>query len=336
MEEEEESSSGGIEWTGTFDQYTYELKNTADNTEYGYDGDESFELLDFKSEINVKYEQPEGVPSTFQPDYEESTVNVTGTFPLNLNYNIDIDSSSGIKITIEGDLEFLKEYAEPFFLPDSFSFDLYDSPSGYYESGYPLKTAGGNYNQIIPPSYPQSYESKFNVSVSIPNPSESEVKEATQEFKIKINRSYTASRNQFISGYLEEQIKRGDVEYFTYNGKKFTNGGDYIRELASNVQPTKGVDVTLQSIDGSIESNPFSIGMYFYNDNSNADVYSFGSTFSGVDDNNQSVILISLSLKNVVGVFNVGDIVYSGDFKYLVKSVGSEKFFDEPKFGIVY
>ena len=119
MEEEEETSSGGVKWsvkvvdtessndgevefkfetTTTPPNGLVELQNTADNTDNKYYGNEAFELLNFENVIKVEYEQPEsgsssgssGTTTSFQPDYEKSTVNIIGALPLNLNYSISI------------------------------------------------------------------------------------------------------------------------------------------------------------------------------------------------------------------------------------------------------
>ena len=74
MEEEEETSSGKFEWSGSFNPITYELENIADNTEYDYTGNEAFEIMDFESEIQVVYDQGDapsggGLGLTFSPDF---------------------------------------------------------------------------------------------------------------------------------------------------------------------------------------------------------------------------------------------------------------------------
>ena len=38
-----------------------------------------------------------------------------------------------------------------------------------------------------------------------------------------------------MSGYLEEQIARGDVEYYTYKGDKYYNSEDYLRALIDDL-----------------------------------------------------------------------------------------------------
>ena len=64
---------------------------------------------------------------------------------------------------------------------------------------------------------------------------ELETKTTTEKFKIVIHRTYSAVRNQFMAGYLDEQVVRGDVEYFTYKGDKYYNSEDYLDALIKDL-----------------------------------------------------------------------------------------------------
>lgn len=227
------------EWSGSFDENTFELENDADNSGYGYSGNQAFEVMDFQSEITINYIEEDPPPTmgdVFEPDYTTYTYTLDGIIPNNLTFTSEIVGQSLI-ISIDGNLGFLKDYAPPFFLPENFTYDKYDSPDGFYAEGYSLVEAGGNYSYII--NQPMTYEIEFSVTVTISEEvvegQETETKTSTQNFKIVINRNYSAMRNQFMAGYLDEQVVRGDVEYFTYKGDKYYNSEDYLNTLIEDL-----------------------------------------------------------------------------------------------------
>ncbi len=227
------------EWTGSFDEITFELDNDADNSGYGYSGNQIFEIMDFQSEIIITYNvqgNENGTPLQFVPDFNSYEYSIDGIFPPNINVNSEIIENS-LNISLDGNIGFLKDYAPPFFLPVNFTYDKYDSPDGFYTEGYSLVEAGGNYSYII--NQPMTYEIEFSVTVTISEEvvegQETETKTSTQNFKIVINRNYSAMRNQFMAGYLDEQVVRGDVEYFTYKGDKYYNSEDYLNTLIEDL-----------------------------------------------------------------------------------------------------
>ncbi|MBP05790.1 MAG: hypothetical protein CL728_03470 [Chloroflexi bacterium] len=247
MEEEEETSSGKFEWSGSFNISTYELENIADNSEYDYTGNEAFEIMDFESEIRVVYIQddtPSGGSSfqTFSPDFLTYSFVLDGIVPPNLVFISEIDEQTGVfKIKIGGDVGFLKDYAPEFLLPENFTYDKYDSPDGFYQQGSKLIEAGGNYQIIV--DQPRVYEIEFSITVSLsdgdPDDETTTTKETTKTFKIIINRNFSAMRNQFMAGYLDEQIARGENDFFTYKGTKYFNSNDYINALVADLTDWK-------------------------------------------------------------------------------------------------
>ncbi len=227
------------EWSGNFEEGEDELINGADNSIYGYSGDKYFELMDIQSNIIVTYSTGESqstttTTNTFNPDYETYELIVDSNLPPNLTLTSTIVESN-LQISINGNLGFLKDYAPPFFLPSNFTFDQYDSPDGFYQQGYNLIKAGGNYSYIV--NQPSSYTINLNLTVNLyeTDMDEENMKSTTKDFTITVGRNYSAMRNQFMSGYLEEQISRGDVEYFTYKGDKYYNSEDYLRALIDDL-----------------------------------------------------------------------------------------------------
>lgn len=244
------------EWSGSFNQNTFELENDADNSSItGRSLNKAFETMDFQSEIIIKYVEEDPPPTTgniFEPEYTSYTYTLDGIIPNNLNFTSEIVGKS-LVISIDGNLGFLKDYAPDFFLPENFTYDKYDSPDGFYAQGYSLDEAGGNYSYIV--NQPKMYEVEFDVTVSVsgvlkpasggtsttggtPNTTqveELETKTTTEKFKIVIHRTYSAVRNQFMAGYLDEQVVRGDVEYFTYKGDKYYNSEDYLDALIKDL-----------------------------------------------------------------------------------------------------
>ncbi len=252
---EEETSSGKFEWSGSFNPSTYKLVNIADNSDNDYTGNEAFEIMDFESEISITYvqdtDQQQGGNNqqqngggqglnllTFSPKYSTYSYTLDGIVPPNLVFTSEIDEQTGIfKIKIGGDIGFLKDYAPEFLLPENFTYDKYDSPDGFYQQGSKLIEAGGNY-QIIA-NQPKVHEIEFSITVSLSNADPDEetttTKETTETFKIVINRNYSAIRNQFVIGYLDEQSARGESDYFTYKGTKYYNSTDYINALVEDL-----------------------------------------------------------------------------------------------------
>lgn len=351
-------------WTGSFDETTFELENDADNSKYEYSGNQIFEIMDFQSEIIITYnvqenkddstteETPTEEDTTvkFVPDFNSYEYSIDGIFPPNTNVNSEIVGNS-LNISLDGNIGLLKDYAPPFFLPVNFTYDKYDSPDGFYTEGYNLVEAGGNYSHIGDQQNLFPYEIEFSVTVTISEKfvegQETETKTSTQNFKIIINRNYSAMRNQFIEGYLEEQIQRGDVEYITYNGKKYYTGDDYLKNLGKpadkgGLQRTKGVDMTLQSVSGnSINNNVFTMDKYIHSADSNGDVYARTDSpyipYTVVIDG-ETFHRIDIRLKNIVGVFQQGNIVKDiNNLEYEVISVGVEQTFsDEIPFRLFY
>ena len=234
-------------WSGDFEMGKTELLNTYDNSFYGYSGNRAFEIMNFQTSINVSYSLGTGTTSSsssFNPDYESYELIVDSNLPPNLSLTTSISGNS-LNIQIDGNLGLLKDYAPPFFLPSNFTFDQYDSPDGFYAHGYDLIKAGGNYSYIV--NQPSSYTINLNLSVNLYSQNHREtqstesdeevdtVKSTSKNFTITVGRNYSAMRNQFIAGYLEEQIQRGDVEYFTYKGDKYYNSEDYLRVLINDL-----------------------------------------------------------------------------------------------------
>ncbi len=325
------------EWSGGFEEGEEELINGADNSIYDYNGDKSFEIMDFQSNITVSYSTGDSTTTnTFSPDYETYELVVDSNLPPNLILTSSI-SGSNLQIDISGNLGFLKDYAPPFFLPSNFTFDQYDSPHGFYEQGYDLIKAGGNYSYIV--NQPSSYTINLNLTVNLyeTDMNEENVKSTTKKFTITVGRNYSAMRNQFINGYLEEQISRGDVEYYTYQNEKFYDGESYLKHLSKNLQKTSIIGVSLQSVNGSLSSivnsnDVVDVGTYFYSDNFNADVYSSG-VLQNKDLINESIIL---NLKNNIGDINIGDTINTDDgLIFLVTNVFSVST-SEPSFSLYF
>tara|TARA_R100000152_G_C6773907_1_gene201442 strand:+ start:424 stop:1527 length:1104 start_codon:yes stop_codon:yes gene_type:complete len=336
------------------------IANGADNSTYGYNGKDTFELLDFENTITVKYTPPVG-STVFIPDYTSYEYTITGLDNSNIIDTVTLSNDSinillktpvppdPIPEDFERGVSFLKDFVPEFALPDGFSFDRYDSPSGFYEFGYNLLEAGGNFDYIV--NQDRNYDINLTITVTIseqtptpPPPPETpiETKSDTKTLKIKINRNFSSIRNQFIEGYLEEQIQRGDVEYITYEGQQFDTGEEYLQYLAQNLQRTKGVIMTLQSVSGnSINNNVFTMDKYIHSTDSNGDVYARTDSpyipYTVVIDG-ETFYRIDIRLKNIVGVFQQGDIVRDiNNLEYEVISVGVEQTFsDEIPFRLFY
>ena len=230
------------EWSGSFEQGEEELINGADNSSFNYSGNKAFETMEFSSTLTAAYILGTGT-QTFTPDYETYELIVDSNLPPNLILTSQIVNDA-LQIDISGNLGLLKDYAPPFELPSNFTFDEYDSPDGFYSQGYDLIKAGGNYSFIV--NQPSSYVINLNLTVNLypttqnPPPSEDPdpedlVKSTTENFTITVGRNYSAMRNQFISGYLEEQIQRGDVDYYTYKGVKYHDSNDYLNALVQDL-----------------------------------------------------------------------------------------------------
>lgn len=323
-------------WEGDFKEGNEELLNKADNSIYGYSGNNSFEIMDFKSSLIVTYSKGTSTTDTFNPDYQTYELIVDSNLPPNLLLTTSIVGSN-LKISIDGSLGFLKDYAPPFFLPDNFTYDQYDSPHGFYEQGYDLIKAGGNYSYIV--NQPSSYTINLNLTVNLyeTDMNEENAKSTTKKFTITVGRNYSTMRNQFINGYLEEQMSRGDVEYYTYQSEKFYDGESYLKHLSENLQKTSIIGVSLQSINQSLSNivnsdNIVEVGTYFYSDNFNADVYSSGELQNKdlVDES------ITLNLTNNIGDINIGDIINTTDeLSFLVTNV-FETSTSEPSFSLYF
>ena len=351
------------------------IANGADNSEYGYDGKDTFELLDFENTITVRYTPPQANTSstnTFSPDYTSYEYTITGLEGSNIIDTATLSNNSihillkspvppdPIPEDFERGVSFLKDFVPEFALPDGFSFDRYDSPSGFYEFGYNLLEAGGNFDYIV--NQDRNYDINLTITVTISGTEQEEedddetngsisqtttTKSDTKTLKIKINRNFSSIRNQFIEGYLEEQIQRGDVEYITYNGKKFYTGDDYLNALGNidgGLQRTKGIGMTLQSVSGnSISDGIFIMNRQVYSENGSGEVYARTDSnrgnipYAAVVDG-QTVYRINIRLKNVVGFFQQGDIIKDiNNLEYEVISVGVEQTFsDERPFKLNY
>ena len=230
------------EWSGSFEQGEEELINGADNLAFNYSGDKAFETMEFSSTLRAAYVLGTGT-STFTPDYETYELIVDSNLPPNLILSSQIVNDA-LEIDISGNLGLLKDYAPPFVLPSNFTFDKYDSPDGFYAQGYNLIKAGGNYSFIV--NQPSSYVINLSLTVNLypqnqetppsedPDP-EDLIKSTTENFTITVGRNYSTMRNQFISGYLEEQIQRGDVDYYTYKGVKYHDSNDYLNALVQDL-----------------------------------------------------------------------------------------------------
>ena len=251
MNDSSVNTSSTFEWSGDFEDGKIELLNKYDNSFYGYSGNRAFEIMDFKSSISVSYSVDAGTTSsssTFKPDYQSYELIVDSNLPPNLKLDKNISGNS-LNINLSGNLGLLKDYAPPFFLPSNFTFDQYDSPDGFYSHGYNLIKAGGNYSYIL--NQPSFYVINLNLTVNLYSENHGEnvetqsaesneeeedtVKSTSKKFTITVGRNYSAMRNQFISGYLEEQISRGDVEYYTYKGAKYYDSQDYLRVLIDDL-----------------------------------------------------------------------------------------------------
>lgn len=328
------------------------IANGADNSIYGYNGKDTFELLDFENTITVKYTPPVG-STVFIPDYTSYEYTITGLDNSNIIDTVTLSNDSInilLKTPVPPDpipedfqrgVSFLKDFVPEFALPDGFSFDRYDSPSGFYEFGYNLLEAGGNFDYIV--NQDRDYDINLTITVTISeqasqqsNPPPPETKSDTKTLKIKINRNFSSIRNQFIEGYLEEQIQRGDVEYITYEGQQFDTGEEYLHHLAQNLQRTKGVIMTLQSVSGnSINNNVFTMDKYIHSADSNGDVYARTDSpyipYTVVIDG-ETFHRIDIRLKNIVGIFQQGDIVKDiNNLEYEVISVGVEQTFSDER-----
>ena len=400
---------------------TYILENKADNLEqYNFEnvGKVALESLNFKSEINLKYNPPQqstgsgsqgenttwewsgdfkeesGSSDTTENDAtsttssEDSFTPIFSTVKTEVIFSgIEIKSSevnvtnidkfetideSGKSVNIllktymkpdeddpndsrsEG-LNFLSEYVDKFKLPDNFTFDKYDTEDGYYKSGHSLITAGGNFHQIQDQGNSHEVDVVVNITFYDKNPSENEDFEEmtiSRTFKITVRRNYSSIRNLFITKYLDEQILRGDVEYFTFNGIKFYDGISYLRHLGEldengvpkNLKVTKVIGVNLKSINGSllnitkeVKDNNGKVvrvvekGTYFESDNFSSDTYSSGY----LQNLNQENENITLYLKNVLGNINTNDIIKSDGLTFLVTNVFSATV-NEPYFNLVF
>lgn len=241
------NTSSTWEWSGDFEDGKIELLNKYDNSFYGYSGNRSFEIMDFQSSIIVSYSSDTSTTSSskFRPDYESYELIVDSNLPPNLKLD-KIISGNSLNINLSGNLGLLKDYAPPFFLPNNFTFDQYDSPDGFYAHGYNLIKAGGNYSYIV--NQPSFYVINLNLTVNIYSENHREtqstlesdeeaatVKSTSKNFTITVGRNYSAMRNQFIAGYLEEQISRGDVDYYTYKGVKYYDSQEYLRVLINDL-----------------------------------------------------------------------------------------------------
>ena len=236
------------------DKTTVELENTADNTDVGYYGNEAFELIDFESEIEVEYIKgvaPPPPPSntenpnpslqtpSFSPDYTTYSFIVDGEVPPNLVFTSEIDEETNVfKIKASGRLSLLKDYVPAFILPENFTYDEYDSPDGFYQQGFNITDSGGNY-KFLRENQPKFHEITFDIKVSVsnddPEKETTETKNTVKTFKMTIRRNFSAMRNQFVAGYLDEQAKKGEFEFFTYKGTKYYNSDDYVNALVDDL-----------------------------------------------------------------------------------------------------
>lgn len=352
------------EWTfsGNFDIETFKILNVADNTEYNFENPEkaSVEILNFETEISVKYNEiEEEVDETpFVPDFstvivevffsgveiKSSEINITNIDKFQTvdsqNNTVNIKLKTYIKTNdedprIQG-LNFLSEYVDKFKLPDNFSFDKYDTEDGYYRSGNSLLVAGGNYYQIINQGF--SHDVKVIINVTVYNENETDERSISKTFKTKVMRNFSSIRNLFMVKYLDEQILRGDVDHYTYNGIEFQDGTSYLQYLAGkdengvpNLPVTQIIGLTLESINGSLssivnEGGEIEVGTYFESDSFNGDTFS-----SGKLQNNR----ITLYLKNISGNINIDNVLSSEGLNFLVVNVFSASS-TEPRFNIVF
>ncbi|MBA94850.1 MAG: hypothetical protein CMP21_03725 [Rickettsiales bacterium] len=390
------------EWSGDFEeegQEIYILENEADNLDqYNFEnvGKVALESLNFKSEINLKYNPPQqstgsgsqgGTGGTSTTSSETSFTPIFSTVKTEVIFSgIEIKSSEvnvtnidkfetidvvGKSVNIllktyikpneddpndsrsEG-LNFLSEYVDKFKLPDNFTFDKYDTEDGYYKSGHSLITAGGNFHQIQDQGNSHEVDVVVNITFYDKDPSTNEDFEEmtiSRTFKITVRRNYSSIRNLFITKYLDEQILRGDVEYFTFNGIKFYDGISYLRHLGEfengvpkNLKVTKIIGVNLKSINGSllnitkeVEDNDGKVvrvvekGTYFESDDFSSDTYSSGY----LQNLNQENENITLYLKNVLGNINTNDIIKSDGLTFLVTNVFSATV-NEPYFNLAF
>ena len=402
MTTEQSSVNTTWEWSGDFKEESdkvYILKNKADNlTKYNFENAEevALESLNFKSEINLKYNSPQQSTSSgsgsesendessnnstedsFKPDFstvktevifsgielKSSEVNVTNIDKFETidgvgeTVNILLETytkSNDDDPRIEG-LNFLSEYVDKFKLPDNFTFDKYDTEDGYYKSGHSLITAGGNFHQIQDQGSSHEIDVAVNITFYDKDPSTNEDFEemvVSRTFKLTVRRNYSSIRNLFITKYLDEQILRGDVEYFTFNGIKFYDGISYLQHLGKfengvpkNLKVTKVIGVNLKSINGSllnitkeVRNNENEVvgrvvekGTYFESDDFSSDTYSSGY----LQNLNQENENITLYLKNVLGDINTNDIVKSEGLMFLVTNVFSATV-NEPYFNLVF
>ncbi len=390
------------EWSGDFEeegQEIYILENEADNLDqYNFEnvGKVALESLNFKSEINLKYNPPQqstgsgsqgGTGGTSTTSSEDSFTPIFSTVKTEVIFSgIEIKSSEvnvtnidkfetidvvGKSVNIllktytklddddprsEG-LNFLSEYVDKFKLPDNFTFDKYDTEDGYYKSGHSLITAGGNFHQIQDQGNSHEVDVVVNITFydkdpSTPGNEDFEEMTISRTFKITVRRNYSSIRNLFITKYLDEQILRGDVEYFTFNGVKFYDGISYLRHLGEfengvpkNLKVTKIIGVNLKSINGSLlnitkevkNNNNVVVGRvvekgtYFESDDFSSDTYSSGY----LQNLNQENENITLYLKNVLGNINTNDIIKSDGLTFLVTNVFPATV-NEPYFNLAF
>ena len=393
------------EWSGDFEeegQEIYILENEADNLDqYNFEnvGKVALESLNFKSEINLKYNPPQqstgsgsqgGTGGTSTTSSETSFTPIFSTVKTEVIFSgIEIKSSEvnvtnidkfetidvvGKSVNIllktyikpneddpndsrsEG-LNFLSEYVDKFKLPDNFTFDKYDTEDGYYKSGHSLITAGGNFHQIQDQGNSHEVDVVVNITFydkdpSTPGNEDFEEMVVSRTFKLTVRRNYSSIRNLFITRYLDEQILRGDVEYFTFNGIKFYDGISYLHHLGKfengvpkNLKVTKVIGVNLKSINGSLlnitkevkNNNNVVVGRvvekgtYFESDDFSSDTYSSGY----LQNLNQENENITLYLKNVLGNINTNDIIKSDGLTFLVTNVFSATV-NEPYFNLAF
>lgn len=375
MEEENQQSQYDEqwEWTGDFDLVTFELENEADNIqEYNFENGEksAVELLNFKTEITAKYTKSETGTDVFKPlfstlktqvlfsgiEIKSSEVNITNIDKFETvdeeGESVSIELKTYIKTDdedprIQG-LNFLSEYVDKFKLPDNFTFDKYDTEDGYYRSGYPLIIAGGNYYQIINQGSSHEIDVVVNITVYDKDPddentTEFESRTTSKTFKMMVMRNFSSIRNLFMAKYLDEQILRGDVDHYTYNGIKFQDGSSYLQYLAGkdengvpNLPVTQIMGISLKSVNGSLgsivnEDSEIEIGTYFESESFNGETYSSGE----LQNKNQENENITLYLKNFSGNINIDDVINSNGLDFLVINVFQASS-PEPRFIIAF
>ena len=375
MEEENQQSQYDEqwEWTGDFDLNTFELKNEADNIqEYNFENGEksAVELLNFKTEIKAKYTKSETETDVFKPlfstlktevffsgiEIKSSEVNITNIDKFETVDEEGESVSIELKTYIKSDdedpriqgLNFLSEYVDKFKLPDNFTFDKYDTEDGYYRSGYPLIIAGGNYYQIINQGSSHEIDVVVNITVYDKDPddentTEFESRTTSKTFKMMVMRNFSSIRNLFMAKYLDEQILRGDVDHYTYNGIKFQDGSSYLQYLAGkdengvpNLPVTQIMGISLKSVNGSLgsivnEDSEIEIGTYFESESFNGETYSSGE----LQNKNQENENITLYLKNFSGNINIDDVINSNGSDFLVINVFQASS-PEPRFSIAF